>query len=256
MTKFNAFFLALVALSGSVFTGCNQKKDIVPATVVTQDNNIPNGTVQFSLSVQVIPSSVSTTAKSAGLTGATVTISQNGSTQTATTNSAGLATFGGLSEGDVAVYIANSGYLSYNTTTTLVRSYNTSSSNQVDANQVQFKNLSVTLPKLGASVKGKIYGDFTYSGTNTLIPSGVTVYAKTDNSYEPNVFTTTTDANGQFAFTNLPETVSLDFSINYTTTDNTVSPSQGHTWYLNGVNGINAEVYNAIDLGNINAYNY
>jgi hypothetical protein len=255
--------LLIAAVSATVFTSCSKDTADTVAPVV-QENNVPNGTVKMSLSVHVMSSSVA--ARIAGLSGASVTISNNGKTLTSSVDASGIASFSGLTEGDVSVFVkAPTGYLSFNTSGSL--SYdgsfslnNTGTNGGTDAVQESSNRIAVTLPKIGGTVKGKIWGDFDFNNfsNNTTIPAGVTVIAKVANGYEPNVFTTTTDGNGAFTFNKqLPEGVNVSFYIDYQTVDNVSDPSmpESRDWEI-GTNTTTVSNNETKELGNITATDF
>lgn len=223
-------YLPMLAMASAVaLSGCGD--DDQPAPAVTQENEVPNGTAVITYSVQVLGSSENN-AKATGLAGATVTVSHPGGTSTTTTNESGIAVFPGMRIGDVSVYVESDGFLAFNFSDNV--SCDWCAFDYVDSEQQEFDQATVTLPRLGATLRGTIYGDFDFDGmtNNTTIPAGATVIAEVDNSFQPNVFTTTTDGQGNFSFTNLPENVAVNLILNHQSMDNSVSPAVEEDWSI------------------------
>ena len=248
-------FLGMVALGALLFTGCRQED----ATVVVQENEVPNGTETFTLSVQVIPSSEETSARTTGLQGATVTINQNGAIQTKTANDAsGIVTFEGLFEGQVSIFVSADGYLSFNTEESWTREFNSSTDEFNDVAQVNLERIPIILPRRGATISGYMLGDTDNDGIDEKLSTGQVRFELSNTNYQPNVFTTT-PSNGLYTLSNMPEaagTISTVFqeSGNFrffststgtdsvavinevTTTSNTFTPTIGKTSVVNVTN--------------------
>lgn len=229
--------LALMAMSCS-----KEDKEVVTPV---QENNVPNGTSKLSLSVHVLASSTGSV-RTAGLNGCTVTISNNGVNKTVTVDESGIAYFGNLTEGSVSVFVkAPSGYLSRNTSGFIEYDgsfslTSTGTNGGTDAIQESSSRIAVTLPRIGATFKGKILGNFDFDGStsNTPIVLGTKIIARVSNSLEPNIFTTTTNSDGSFTFANsLPEGEEVSFSLDYQTTNSTVTPNTQKDWEFQGLFG-------------------
>ncbi|MFN3404215.1 MAG: hypothetical protein ACK40G_08995 [Cytophagaceae bacterium] len=231
MKKFNLFAVALI--SGALaFTSCTKSEKSEP---VVQENNIANGTVSFSLSVHVLPSSEN--GRVEGLADAKVTVSQDGFVSTKTSDGSGIVVFNGLREGAVSIFVSREGYLSSNNTTTLARSYNNAVDNQTDAAQTQFARFETTLFKTGAVLRGRIIGDFDYTAaTNpSASPTPVKVIARVNNNaLQPNVYTVNTDGTGNFVFNGLPEGTPIALSIEYISQDAVSDPTnpRNRSWNI------------------------
>lgn len=254
--------LALIAMSCS-----KDNNDAVTPTTVTE-NNVPNGTVGMSFSVQVTGSSI-VGSRTAGLTGAVVTISNNGKTQTATVNEfSGLASFTGLTEGGVQIFVkAPSGYLSYNTSkyikyntigSVVISSTNPGTGTGNDSQQSATETIQIPLKKIGSTVKGRVYGKFAYDGKDIFLTSGngSKIYAILDDkNHEPNVFQSTVDGNGNFSFINLPEGLSFKLDLDY---QNTFTPATGsgqlpeqRDWNIDSPNQTSLNYNEVRELGNV-----
>jgi hypothetical protein len=205
-----------VAISAVMLNGC-KTPDVVAPTVL-QPNTYPNGVITelVDLSVQVTPT-INTNGGGrveGNITGAQVSISQNGSTQTQTVGANGIAVFEGLYPGSVSVFVTAPGFASYNYPSYEV-DYNgqaQTGSNGNNSNQTVIGNqsLGVQLPPLAGTITG---GFLVNVGTSTGIAvQGLQVTYTLSQSnggfyYMPSVYTTTTDANGNFSFTGLPTEV-------------------------------------------------
>jgi hypothetical protein len=214
-------FVLGTVLSSLLFIGAckSNDKEVVPAVVTQQ--LYPSPTVKIGFSVHVLASSES--GRSAGLDGATVVVKQNGNTYSATTDESGIATFGGLTEGNVRWYVKKADFASVNGAATLTyggtpvvdgANGTTTSGNSVTVNNEQTYSVTsqVTLPKIGASVSGVLLADLDGpgSGNAVVVPTG-TVVLKISDSYEPNTFTATVSG-GVYTFTGLPEGVGFTLS--------------------------------------------
>lgn len=218
-----------------------------------EENDIPDGTHVVNYSVQVIPSSLN--GKVAGLANVKVTVSQNGTTTTKTTNETGIVTFEKLKQGYVSVYVKGpEGFLSYNTTDEL-ECYSCDF-DENDSEQIEFYQRTFTLPRLGATVKGRVFADLDFNGgapaAGETLPTSAVVIAKISSVYEPNVFKTNPTSDGTFQFTNLPEGILVTFDIDFKKVDNTPNPTVEHNFYLDGVS-TTPNINNPHVFGNINA---
>ena len=204
----------------------------------TNENNVPNGTYKISYSVHVIASSQN--AKVAGLASAEVTVSQDGRVQKATTDESGIVTFSDMREGNVSIFVkAPAGYLSYNTTDVINNNSSVDLNNNGtnagnDSEQKSFDQRTISLARQGATLTGKIVGDFDFAaGTPvTGLPTDAQIIARISNSYQPNVFVTTPTADGTFTFSNLPENVEITLDLNYQNTNSTGTAPVRVDWEL------------------------
>lgn len=223
-------YLPMLAMASAVvLSGCGD--DDQPAPAVTQENEVPNGTAVVTYSVQVLGSSQNN-AKVTGLSGATVTVSGPGGNATAVTDESGIAVFPGMRLGTVSVFVKSEGYLSSNFNDDVDCYY--CSFDQVDSEQQESDQTTVTLPKIGATLKGTIYGNFDFNGTTTDAPisPNATVIATVSSVLQPNTWTTTTDNTGAFQFTNLPEGVAVTLSLDFQNTNTTATPTFEYDWSL------------------------
>ncbi len=222
----NTLKFAPVLLAGlAAFTSCTSKNDdptpIVvesPTPIVNQQNLYPTPSVKLGYTVHVLPSSVAN-ARIEGLTGATVTVKQNGKEYTTTTDQTGIATFSGLIEGAVNIFIKKEGYLSVNISDNIEYDGNlaingvggnSTGSSSVTVNNEQYSSsqFDVTLPKLGAKLEAIVIADLDGEGTLSSLSSG-DVQLLIDNSFEPNVFAAKV-SNGVLLVENLPEGVNFE----------------------------------------------
>lgn len=196
--------LLSVAVLGGLLASCGSDDTAVEPTV--QENNIPNGTDKYTLSVHVYSSSEN--AKAAGLDGAQVTINQEGGETTTTVGADGIATFSNLRQGDVSWYVTADGHVTMNGATNLeVTGENINDSEYgegYDSEQIYFVRANVNLPRANGSIAGKFYY-FDEDGDFQTAVTAVTITFPT--SLEPNVFTTNTAADGTFSISGLPEGV-------------------------------------------------
>lgn len=88
---------ALVSLNS-----CKDKTTTTPAPTVVQEL-YPSPTIKIGYTIHVISNGA--TSKTAGLTGATVTVKQNGQTYTGTTDESGMVTFANLTEGYITYFV-------------------------------------------------------------------------------------------------------------------------------------------------------
>ena len=208
-----ATLLSMLVLGAS----CN-KEEVKPDAAVLY----PSPVIKMGLDIHVTASS--TAARIGGLSGATVTVKQNGKTYTATTDASGIASFADLTEGYVSYYVAMTGFASFNSSTYL--SYtgdlniNGSNGNSTSGTSVAQSGTfvstdveNVTLSKVGASVSGVLLADVDGSGAGktAVLNSGTIVLSLDNKNLEPNVYETTV-TNGVYTFTNLPENVSYTLS--------------------------------------------
>lgn len=189
--------LLSVAVLGGLLASCGSDETVTP---IVQENNISDGTDKYTLSVHVYSSAEE--AKAAGLDGAKVTISQEGDERTITVGADGIATFSGLRQGTVSWYATADGHITSNGSTNL--SDSPQELTEYDSEQIYFERAQVTLARANGSIAGRFWffdddGDFTTGATK------VTVTYPT--SMEPNVFSTTTAADGTFSISGLPENV-------------------------------------------------
>ena len=207
--------LGTTLLSMLILGACSKEDAVAPTTAATV--LYPSPVVKMGLDIHVKASSVASTSRVAGLSGATVTAKQNGKTFTATTDESGIATFADLTEGDVSYFVMSPGFAKINGITSLyydgtpnVNGTNgnaTSGSVTVNNTQTYSESVSVTLSRLGASVSGVVMGDLDGSGAalTTTIPSGNIILKLNSTDIEPNVFKASISSGGVYSFSNLPE---------------------------------------------------
>lgn len=230
-----------------ILASCKKEESATPVLVPTPVATTvpvqlyPTPIVKIGLNIHVRSSSVNGTARTAGLSGATVVAKQNGKSYTATTDESGIASFTDLTEGVVSYYVSQQGFAKINSNTRLSYSGtptvngsggNATANNAVTVNNTQTSSSSidVILPKLGASVAGVVMGDLDGSGpaNATVIPSGSIVLTLDNNSIEPNVYKAVISSGGIYTFSNLPENVAFTLStesINATTPASSSTPA-------------------------------
>ncbi|MBW8050629.1 MAG: hypothetical protein FVQ77_09895 [Cytophagales bacterium] len=265
MKKLTIYSFALL-MGAVMFSACKKDKIYEPENfVVVQENQVPNGTLNYTLSVQVVPSSEK--GRVSGLDQATVTINSAGGTATVTTAKDGIAVFSGLSEGFVSIYVEATGYSKMNTSVFLDRDPDLVTGS--DAAVTQFVRVPVTLPRLGATLKARIYGNFPFDTSfnkcnydNAVITrsshyiSGVTIRIDyNDPNMQPNFYTTTTDASGFITFSNVPEdfaTLSVEYTATRTDICGALNYDVVETFiFSGGTPGANLIADRTIDLGSL-----
>jgi hypothetical protein len=248
MKKLKFLSLAFMATMCALFMVSCDDDD---ATI--EENDIPDGTHVVNYSVQVIPSSLN--GKVAGLSNVKVTVSQNGTSITKTTNETGIVTFDKLKQGYVSIYVKGpDGFLSSNTVDEL--QCFTCDFDENDSEQIEYDQNTITLPRLGATVKGRVFADLDFNGTTAAsetLPTSAVIVATIDNSYEPNVFKTNPSSDGTFQFTTLPEGVNVNFAIDFKKVDTTPTPTVEHSFYFDGGLSTTPDINNPKILGNIYA---
>lgn len=201
-------------LGAIVLSSCKVDVKEEPKPLVVSnptENQIPDGSVKFVLSVQVVSPTYANT-REEGLAAAKVIINQNGRLDSAIVNESGIATFNELREGEISIFVKGpAGYSSYNTSATLTRNFNKIGEDQTDVEQYQFARKVVNLSRMNASIKGVAYGNFDFDLDETpkdldnfdQVP---VVLKYEDKNMQPNVFVAETNPiNGEFSFTNIPE---------------------------------------------------
>lgn len=253
-------------LSSMLFLGAckSNEKEVTPAPVTQQ--LYPSPSVKISLDVHVLASSEG--ARTAGLDGATVTVKQNGATYTGTTDESGIVTFGGLTEGNVSWFVKKTGYASINGSkllkylgTPVVNGDNgNNGTGAVTVNNEQHYSdvADVTLQRIGASVKFKVFGNFDFStGVNTgndPLPTSAKVLLRLSNkNLEPNVFNGAIDSDGTVTFTNLPEGAQYTLELYHVTTKQGTNGNlpENVTWDLLGTTRTTPAADQIRDLGNL-----
>lgn len=245
MTKIKILSLALIVFV-SVFTlSCDENDAAV------QENEIANGTQTFVYSVQVKQSSLNG-GRAQGLAGVNVTVNQNGGIQTKTTDATGIVSFDNMKQGAVSVFVlAPTGFSSINTSDYL--DCQLCDVTQLDVDQLEYQQLELTLPKQGATVQGKVFADVDFSGAIGVAetaPNTAVVIAKVSNDYEPNVYKTNIQNDGTFKFTNLPEGITVNLTIDFKKIDNSTPPAE-QSFYFTGVGSFTLDVNNPLSLGNV-----
>ncbi len=248
MKKNKILSLALVVFASLFTLSCDEDP------IVVEENEVPNGTLSMVYSVQVKQSSLSS-GRTQGLAGVSVTVNQNGGIQTKTTDASGIVSFDNMRTGYVSVFVAApEGFSSMNIQDEIY-CYDCEYDNS-DVEQVESDRLDVILPKQGATLTGKLFADVDFSGvigTAETLPNTAVVIAKVSSDFEPNVYTTTVQNDGSFAFTNLPEGINVTLSLNFKKVDTTVTPTEEKTFQFSGATDgpYTLDVNNPLSLGNI-----
>lgn len=191
---------------------CKKEQQIIYPVQNTKENNIPDGITKFSLSIHILSDDNSQNAREDGLSGATVTINSNEGLITKTVVSSGIVVFTDLSEGEISIFVqGQKGFANYNTSVFLKRTQNTSDDNSSDTEQYQLVRKEIFLPKLNTALKGIVMADFdqdfdfAQTDQGNFLPNISIVVKTLDKGIEPNTFITTTDEEGNYSFSNLPE---------------------------------------------------
>lgn len=204
-------FLATLA-TASIFTACTKYE--------IGNDNIPTGDITYDYSVQVVP--VGDVKAIEGLEGATVTIHNNEKKETVTVDQNGIAVFKNIKPGYLTGYVEAAGYLNVNFTADLTdKDYH---NNKVDRNAAS----TVYAIKENGNITGRIFGDFDFDGVSdpndnndkkagikvSLIfsvnnyPMGNGDGQLSNVNFDHVAYTTTTNAQGEFTFTNIPTSIS------------------------------------------------
>ncbi|MEN9354746.1 MAG: hypothetical protein RL318_2071 [Fibrobacterota bacterium] len=123
----------------------------------------------------------------------------------ATSNASGIAIFDSVAPGSRLVRIEKEGYAGRIVSADLADGAS-------EVPRVHDVSLEVTLPKLGATVVGKVY--FTDKLGNRNADSGATVYLDyAGNDWTNGHFSTVTDKDGNYTFKNLPEDIELNVTV-------------------------------------------
>ncbi|SFC07874.1 hypothetical protein SAMN05421780_102493 [Flexibacter flexilis DSM 6793] len=167
MKKLNSYVLALM-MGGMLFTASCDNEDVNPPAVVAE-NNVPNGRIKITYSVQVVNPVSATGGKVAGVAGAVVTItSASGKVSSAPVTEDGIATFTNVSPGTVSGFVKVSGYSTVNFTSDLTPTVAAG-----DSDQVQFAASKVAVYPKSATLQARIYGNFTINPSlPTVEPAG------------------------------------------------------------------------------------
>jgi hypothetical protein len=252
MKKQFIYFFSAIMLSTFSLTSCKDNGDDMPIA----ENEIPNGFVKVSLSVQIIPSSIGTasTKKVSGLSKAKVTVSQANNKKTIEVDESGIAVFPDLFEGPVSVYVEAEGYASYNTTHDLFYDGSLDVESGIDTQVPGFARLPIILPRLASKVRGTVIGDWDFNNNTPVSPLTATeakVFARVSSNYQPSVYSATL-ANGVFTFSDLPEGIPVTFELDYSSVDTSSDPDQTVDWEINiSSNGLRAD--QTKEFGNVPA---
>jgi hypothetical protein len=246
MKKIKVLSLVLVAFVGLFSLSCETEP-------VIEENEIANGTQTFVYSIQVKQSSL-TSGRVKGLAGVNVTVNQNGGVQTKTTDATGIVSFDNMKQGAVSVFVqAPEGFSSINTNDYL--DCQLCDITELDVDQLEYQQLTVELPKQGATLQGKVFADVDFSGqvgTGETLPNTAVVIAKVSNDYEPNVYKVNVQSDGTFKFTDLPEGISVDISLDFKKND-TGTPVAERTFYFDDLGPYVLDVNNPTSIGNVTA---
>lgn len=201
------FLLGLGLITGALMS-CQ------PETIPADSDGNPDGKYTVNYSVQVVPLG----SVSRGLNGASVTLQTQNGVTTKTVGSDGLAVFEGINAGTISGYVSAPGYASVN-----FKAF--CSTNNVDVNTQGYVTSTVYIPEINSELNGRVYGDYDLDGDMTLndaanfqtvnlmvkyapsfYPMGSGDGALTQVSLDFNTYAVTSDAQGVFAFTALPNT--------------------------------------------------
>jgi len=207
MNKLSKLVLG-VAVSAMVLSGCRNQEVVAPS--VTNPNQFPNGVITKKVTVSIQVTGSSENGRTEGLTGAQVIIAQNGNSSSKTVDKDGIAIFTDLNPGDFRYFVSNSGYASYNgngaaadASGALIGATGNNSNQTVLSNN----QLKVVLPRIGAKLAGKYFTNDDLDATTPTKPiANVRVRLVYPDAYQPNLYYTTTNAQGEFAFANVLET--------------------------------------------------
>lgn len=166
MKKLNSYVLALL-MGGMLFTAACDKENVNPPAVVSE-NDVPNGRIKMTYSVQVVNPTSTSGGKVAGVAGATVTItSASGKSTTTTVGDDGIATFFNVSPGTVSGFVKAADYSSVNFTSDLTPTVAAG-----DSDQVQFAASKISVYPKTATLQARIYGNFSFATTPVVEPIG------------------------------------------------------------------------------------
>jgi len=213
MRKFK-FLLGVGVLAGALFS-------CAPETIPADADGTPDGKYTVNYSVQVIPVGD----VSRGLNGASVTLQTQAGVTTKSVGADGIAVFDNLNAGTISGYVSAPGYASVN-----FKAF--CSANNVDVNTQGYVSSTVYIPAMNSDVNGRIYGDYDLDADGTLSDAAnfqtvnVMVKYSVGGSYpmgsgdggltyvglDFNTYAATSNAQGVFAFTGLPNTDMAYFS--------------------------------------------
>jgi len=187
-------FLALLP-AALLVVGCEDTVTNTSTDTQSYTDTKATGSITVQVRDQVTGAFVSGVTASLLGTGATV----------ATSDSIGLAVFSAVAPGSRLVRVEKDGYAGRIVTADL-------SDGASEVPRVHDAKVEVTLPKLGASVTGKVY--YTDKLGNRNVDSGATVYLDyTGEGWTNGHFATVTDKDGNYTFTKLPEDIELKVSV-------------------------------------------
>lgn len=151
--------------------------------------------------------------------GATASLLGTGASSMAS-DSAGLAIFSSVAPGSRLVRIEKDGYAGRIVTADL-------SDGASEVPRVHDAKVEVTLPKLGATVTGKVY--YTDKLGNRNVDSGATVYLDyTGEGWTNGHFEALTDKDGSYTFAKLPEDIELKITVRSQVLNSTVFAATGN----------------------------
>ncbi len=185
-----------------------------PETIPADSDTNPDGKYTINYAVQVVPIGD----VSRGLNGATVTIQTQAGVTTKSVGSDGIAVFENLNAGTISGYVSAPGFASVN-----FKAF--ASATHVDVNTQGYVSSTVYIPAMNSDINGRVYGDYDLDGdmtltdaanfqtVNVMVKYGIGMYpmgtgdgALTQVSLDFNTYAETSDAQGVFAFTGLPNT--------------------------------------------------
>ncbi len=136
------------------------------------------------------------------LSGATIEYQVNEETLSVTSDSTGYFTITGLVPGDYTLMVSHPGYLSEDVYAWIEPLYNATTVKGGD--KVDYvENVEANLPALNASISGTVKK---YIGPDNILrpASDHMVTVQTNSNYFPRLMSTTTNAQGEFSFENVP----------------------------------------------------
>lgn len=178
--------------------------------VAVNGNEVPDGMIHqnYTYTVHVVASSEN--GRTTGLKNATVTVSQKANVKSVKVNESGEAVFTDLTAGAVTFFVKAENFASYNYDDYLELDGDEEdlvyAGNDGEHTLELSRSTFVTLPRLGASVKGFLVADTDKNPATPEAPAaGFKVRLQYDNTIQPNLYFATVAADGSFQFTNVPE---------------------------------------------------
>lgn len=197
MKKFSLISLSLMVAALMTIGGCTKETVQTDKAdgAILQENNIPDGRKTITYTVSVVSANGCQSGRVSGVTGARVTLVQNGREfRSPATTAAGVAVFTGLAAGTVTGYVEAPNYIGLNFNALL-----TTTADQSDLDIVEFAGSTIAIFERNCSVQGRAVGDWDLSPT-------------TPNTFNANI---TPPAGGGTILPPVPEPrFKLDFTFN------------------------------------------